>query len=429
MSLQIRNGLLVDPVQGTVETTDLFIAEGVIQGRGEKPADMAIEQVIDASDRYVMPGLIDCQARMRDPGQPEKANIESETRAAIANGITSLCIPPDTQPPIDNSATVELIHHRTELYGSQVHVYPIGALTRGLGGEQLSNMFSLQGNGCIAFSNALKPLASNLVQRRAMDYAAGQDALVVIQPMDLDLLANGCAHEGAIATRLGLPAIPEAAETAALARDIELVAETGARTHFGQLSCARSVDMIRRAKAKGLPVTADCAIHQLFLTDHDIGLFDSSKLVIPPLRGQRDRDALRDAVADGTIDCICSDHQPHETDAKLQPFPSAEPGISGFDTLLALALRLVDEELLPLPQLISRLSSNPARIFGLPGGDLSDGSPADVIIVDPEPHWLCRAQDFLSKGHNTAFEGWDFTGKVSHSLVGGQVCYQATDDN
>ncbi len=225
MSLQIRNGLLVDPVQGTVETTDLFIAEGVIQGRGEKPADMTIEQVIDASDRYVMPGLIDCQARMRDPGQPEKANIESETRAAIANGITSLCIPPDTQPPIDNSATVELIHHRTELYGSQVHVYPIGALTRGLGGEQLSNMFSLQGNGCIAFSNALKPLASNLVQRRAMDYAAGQDALVLIQPMDLDLLANGCAHEGAIATRLGLPAIPEAAETAALARDIELVAE------------------------------------------------------------------------------------------------------------------------------------------------------------------------------------------------------------
>ena len=425
MNLQIRNGLLVDPIQGNVETADLFIAEGVIQGRGEKPADMVIDQVIEANNLYVMPGLIDCQVRMRDPGQPEKANIESETRAAIANGITSLCIPPDTQPPIDNSATVELIHHRNELYGSQVHVHPIGALTRGLGGEQLSNMASLKGNGCIAFSNALKPLASNLVQRRAMDYAAGQDALVVIQPIDLDLLGNGCAHEGAIATRLGLPAIPEAAETAALAKDIELVAQTGARTHFGQLSCARSVEMIRRAKAKGLPVTADCAIHQLFLTDHDLGLFDSNKLVLPPLRSQQDRDALREAVADGTIDCICSDHQPHELDAKLQPFPSAESGMSGLDTLLQLALRLVADELLPLPQLIAKLSSNPARIFGLPGGRLDNGAVADIVIVDPEAHFICRPENFVSKGHNTAFEGWDFSGKVSHSLVGGQICYQA----
>lgn len=424
MNLQIKNGQLVDPLSGTVETADLFVAEGIIQARGDKPQDMEIDHVIDASNQYVMPGLIDCQARMRDPGQPEKANIESETRAAVSNGITSICIPPDTQPPIDNSATVELIHHRTELYGSQVHVYPIGALTRGLGGEQLSNMASLQDNGCIAFSNALKPLANNLVQRRAMDYAAGQDALVIIQPMDLDLLGNGCAHEGAIATRLGLPSIAEAAETAALAKDIELVEQTGARTHFGQLSCARSVDMIRSAKAKGLPITADCAIHQLFLTDHDLGLFDSNKLVLPPLRSQQDRDALRAGVADGTIDCICSDHQPHEQDAKLQPFPSAEPGISGFDTLLALALRLAEEGLKPLPELMACLTSNPANIYGLPGGNLNNGSAADLVIVDPATHWICRADNFVSKGHNTAFEGWDFNGSVTHTLVGGQICYQ-----
>ncbi len=204
-------------------------------------------------ERLILPGLIDIQARLRDPGEPEKANIASETEAAVKNGITSLCIPPDTQPPIDNSATVELIHHRNEMFGHQARVYPIGALTRGLGGEQLSNMGSLRANGCIAFSNAKHPLASNLVQRRAMDYAAGQESLVIIQPMDHDLMGNGCAHEGAIATRLGLPSIPEVAETAALAKDIELVEQTGARTHFGQLSCARSVDMIRRAKAKGLP--------------------------------------------------------------------------------------------------------------------------------------------------------------------------------
>jgi dihydroorotase len=371
-----------------------------------------------------MPGLIDCQARLRDPGQPEKANIESETEAAIKGGITTLCMPPDTLPPIDNSATVELIHHRNEMFGHSAHVYPIGALTRGLDGEHLSNMASLLLDGCIAFSNAKHPVHNNLIQRRAMDYAAGCGALVIIQPLDHELLGNGCAHEGVVATRLGLPAIPEAAETAALAKDIELVAQTGARTHFGQLSCARSVDMLRAAKAKGLPVTADCAIHQLFLTEHDIGMFDSSKFTIPPLRSRADRDALRAGVADGTIDCLCSDHQPHEIDAKMKPFPSTEPGISGLDTLLGLALRLVDEGVLPLTQLIARLTRNPATVFGLPGGKLEIGEAADLILVDPRADWICRAADFVSKGHNTAFEGWDFRGAVTHTIIGGKVVYK-----
>ena len=225
--------------------------------------------------------------------------------------------------------------------------------------------------------------------------------------------------------RLGLPAIPEAAETAALAKDIELVAQTGARTHFGQLSCARSVDMIRRAKAKGLPITADCAIHQLFLTDHDIGTFDSNMFTIPPLRSQYDRDALREGIADGTIDCLCSDHQPHEIDAKLKPFPSAEPGISGLDTLLALALRLVEEEVLPLADLIAKLTLNPATIFELAGGKIEVGELADLIIVDPDSHWICTSSNFISKGKNTAFEGWDFNGKVTHTLVDGNIVYQA----
>jgi dihydroorotase len=424
MTLLIRNGLLVEAAGSTQRQADLYLQDGKIAAIDRPPKDFKAENTIDASGRLVMPGLIDCQTRLRDPGQPEKANIESETAAAIKNGITSLCLAPDTQPAIDNSATVELIHHRNEVFGHKAHVYPIGALTRGLGGEQLSNMASLRDNGCIAFSNAKAPLANNLVQRRAMDYAAGQQSLVIIQPLDHDLLANGCAHEGAVATRLGLPSIPEAAETAALAKDIELVAQTGARTHFGQLSCARSVDMIRRAKAKGLPISADCAIHQLFLTDHDIGNFDSNMFTIPPLRSQSDRDALREGVADGTIDCLCSDHQPHEVDAKLKPFPSAEPGISGLDTLLALALRLVEEGVLPLADVIAKLTRNPATILGLPGGKIEIGEFADLIIVDAETHWICKAENFVSKGKNTAFEGWDFQGSVTHTIVAGEVVYQ-----
>ena len=425
MSLRINNGQVVDPLEATVRKTDLFLRDGKIVGIGSAPKGFKARQTIDATDHWILPGLIDCQARLRDPGEPEKANIESETEAAIKNGITSLCIPPDTQPPIDNSATVELIHHRNEMFGHQARIYPIGAITRGLGGEQLSNMASLRANGCIAFSNAKSPFASNLVQRRAMDYAAGQQSLVIIQPLDHDLLGNGCAHEGAIATRLGLPAIPEAAETAALAKDIELVAQTGARTHIGQLSCARSVDMVRRAKAKGLPITADCAIHQLFLTDHDIGDFDSNMFTIPPLRSQSDRDALREGIADGTIDCLCSDHQPHEVDAKLKPYPSAESGISGLDTLLALALRLVEEDVVSLPEVVANLTLNPALILGLPGGRIGIDEVADLIIVNPESHWICSASKFISKGKNTAFEGWDFNGSVTHTLVDGAVVYTA----
>ena len=425
MSLHIRNARVVETTGANDRVIDVYLQNGKIVGLGSAPNGFRSDQVIDADGHLILPGLIDIQARLRDPGEPEKANIASETEAAIKNGITSLCIPPDTQPPIDNSATVELIHHRNEMFGHQARVYPIGALTRGLGGDQLSNMGSLRANGCIAFSNAKHPLASNLVQRRAMDYAAGQESLVIIQPMDQDLMGNGCAHEGACATRLGLPSIPEVAETAALAKDIELVTQTGARTHFGQLSCARSVDMIRQAKAKGLPVTADCAIHQLFLSDHDIGHFNSNMLTIPPLRSQYDRAALRAGLADGTIDCLCSDHQPHEVDAKLKPFPSAEAGISGLDTLLALALRLVDEEVLPIGELIARLTSNPATIFGLPGGKIGVGEVADLIIVDLETHWICEPDKFISKGKNSPFGGWDFNGSVTHTLIDGKVVYQS----
>jgi dihydroorotase len=423
MTIRIKNGLLIDPVNSCDSIADIFIDGNIVVGIGTAPSGFKPEKTIDAKQHWIIPGLVDGQARLREPGQTHKANIASETKAAIKNGITSLCIPPDTQPVIDNSAVVDLIHHRNTRAGNRCHIYTVGALSCALEGEHLSNMASLKANECIAFSNAGRPFINNLVQRRAMEYAAGEGMLVIIQPRDNDLYADGCAHESAISTRLGLPAIPEAAETAALAKDIELVAQTGAKTHFGQLSCARSVDMIRQAKANGLPVTADCAMHQLFLTDHDIGDFDTNKLTIPPLRSQYDKQALRDGVADGTIDSICSDHQPHEIDAKLRPFPSAEPGISGFDTLLPLAIRLVEENVLSMPEVIAKLSIAPARILGLPAGQIAVGELADIVIVDPAAHWICSGQNFVSKGRNTAFEGWDFNGRVSQTLVAGQILY------
>jgi len=423
MTIHLKNGTLIDPIGSREAKSDVYIEGNLVVGVGSKPTGFKASQTIDASGHWIMPGLVDSQARLREPGHTHKTSIASETDAAVRNGITSLCIPPDTLPVIDNSAVVDLIHHQNAKAGNQCHIYTIGALSRALEGGELSNMANLKANGCIAFSNAGRPFVNNLVQRRAMDYAAGQNMLVIIQPRDNELYADGCAHESAVSTRLGLPAIPEAAETAALAKDIELVAQTGARTHFGQLSCARSVDMIRQAKADGLPVTADCAMHQLFLTDHDIGEFDTSKLTIPPLRSQYDKQALREGVADGTIDCICSDHQPHEADAKLRPFPSAEPGISTLDTLLPLALRLVEENLLSLPEVIARLSINPARILGLPAGQIATGELADIIVVDPDSNWICSGRDFTSRGKNTAFEGWDFIGRVLKTLVAGQIVY------
>ena len=423
MSIHIKNGLVIDPINLNQTQTDIYVDRNLIVGIGTPPDDFKADQTIDASSQWVIPGLVDCQARLREPGEVHKGTIESETLAAISNGITSLCIPPDTQPVIDNTAVVELIQHSNSKAGNRCHIYTIGALSQKLEGEHLTNMAGLKSSGCIAFSNANHSFSSNLVQRRAMEYAAGQQMLVIIQPRDADLYGNGCAHEGAVSTRLGLPSIPEAAETAALAKDIELIAQTGARTHFGQISCERSVDMIRQAKANGLPITADCTMHQLFLTDHDIGEFDTSKLTIPPLRSQLDRQALRNGLVDGTIDCVCSDHQPHEIDAKLCPFPSAEPGISGLDTLLPLALRLAEEGLMSLPEVIARLTVNPAKIMGIPAGTIAIGELADICIIDPDAHYYCRGRDFVSKGKNTPFEGWDFNGCVTTTIVAGDVVY------
>ncbi len=420
MKQRIHGGRVIDPASGLDRIADLFIDNQLIVAVGDAPEDFNAEQEIDATDRLVIPGLVDIQCRMREPGHTRKASIASETRAARRAGITSLCIPPDTLPVIDNSAVIELIHHSNAKAGNLCHLYPIGALSKELQGAQLSNMASLQANGCVALSNAFAAFSSNLVQQRAMEYASGLGMLVVIQPRDLSLYANGCAHEGELATRLGLPPVPEAAETAALAKDIELVAQTGARTHFGQLSCARSVEMIRQAKRDGLPVSCDVAMHQLFLIDRDIEDFDSNKLTLPPLRSMRDRDALREGVADGTIDCICSDHQPQDQDSKLAPFPSASPGISALETLLPLGFRLIDEGVLDLVTLIERISTRPAELFGLPAGRLAAGEIADVVLVETGRMDLCNPANFLSAGRNSPFKGWDFSARAVQSLLAGK---------
>ncbi len=420
MKIRIHGGRVIDPASGLDRIADVYIDNQLIVAIGEAPEGFAAEHEIDAGDRLVLPGLVDIQCRLREPGQTRKATIASETRAARAAGITSLCIPPDTLPVIDNSAVIELIHHSNLKAGNLCHLYPIGALTKGLEGEQLANMAALKATGCVALSNAFAAFGNTLVQRRAMEYAAGQDLLVVIQPRDLSLYANGCAHEGELATRLGLPPVPEAAETAALAKDIELVAQTGARTHFGQLSCARSVAMIRQAKRDGLPVSCDVAMHQLFLVDRDIEDFDTHKLTLPPLRSMRDRDALREGLADGSIDCICSDHQPQDQDSKLAPFPSASPGISGLETPLPLGFRLVDEGVLELAQLVDKLSTTPARLFGLPAGRLAPGEIADVVLVETGRLDVCDPQAFLSAGRNSPFGGWDFSARAVETLLAGK---------
>ncbi len=421
MKIIIQNGRVVSPASAVDGIYDIYIDGQLIVGIGNAPENFNADQTIDASNKLVLPGLIDIQCRVREPGFTQKANIASESNAAAQGGITTLCIPPDSNPVTDNSAVVELIHHSNQKAGNRCHLYTIGALTKGLEGEQLSNMGTLKAAGCIALSNAQKPIANNLIQRRAMEYAHGQQMLVVIQPYDHALYANGCAHEGALSTRMGLPPIPEAAETAALAKDIELVVQTGARTHFGQLSCARSVEMIRQAKKDGLPITADVSMHQLFLTDRDIDGFDTSKLTIPPLRDDQDRMALREGLADGTIDIICSDHQPHDRDAKLMPFPSAEAGCSTLDTFLPLAFRLVEEGLFDLPSVLNRITTNPANIFQLPAGRLAQGELADIVIVDDQAHYRCSAQNFYSAGKNTPFEGWDFNAQVINTLVAGKL--------
>ena len=373
-------------------------------------------------DKIVCPGFIDLSVRLRDPGQPYKGTIISETAAAASAGVTSLCLPPDTSPVIDTQAVTELIADKSE-YANYPQVYPIGALTYNLAGTELSSMFALKQAGCIAVSNATAPLASLLVLRRAMEYASSHDLLVMYHPSEPSLKNNGCAHEGSFSTHYGLPGIPEASESIAVAQCLELAELSGCRLHFSQISCKRSAIKIQQAKKYGLKVTTDVAIHQLHLTEDDIEPFNSSYHVLPPFRTRKDKQSLRESLANGTIDIICSDHQPHDKDAKLGAFPETEPGISSLETLLPLTLQLVQDNAITLFQGIAALTQKPAETLGIQTGALTPGFPADICIFDPSIYWTVNQETWKSAGTNTPFWEQSLKGRVTHTLQAGKIIY------
>lgn len=422
MRIKISNGFVIDPANNREAKHDIYISEGRIAAIDKLPDGFKVDKTIDAKGKHVIPGIVDLRARLREPGLENKATIASETKAAAASGITTLCIPPDTSPVIDTTSVAELIHQRAEQAG-YAKVVTLGALTAGLKGEQLSEMAILKKFGnCVGLSNALSPVSNNLVMRRAMEYAASCGLTVFLHSEDQGLSGNGCAHEGSISTRLGLPGIPETAETLAVSRDLLLIEQTGVRAHFCHISSARAVQMIARAQYDGLPVTADVTAHHLHLTEMDIGYFNSNCHVRPPLRTQRDREALVSALATGNLNAICSDHEPHDADAKLAPFAETEAGISSLETLLPLALRLTEE--LSLSDVINRLTAQPAKILGIDAGTLSVGEKADICIYDPDAHWILNKDTMISAGRNTPFENWELTGKVSHTLLNGKIVYE-----
>lgn len=420
----IKNGHLIDPANAIDRLADIHIINGKVTAI--EPANTlktsGNAQTIDASGLTVIPGLVDCCARLREPGLEHKATIESETIAATKAGITTLCCPPDTDPVIDEPAVVEFINRKASNAGHS-HVVTLGALTTGLRGERLSEMHALKQSGCVGLSNCRNPVVNTLILKRAFAYAATFDIRVFIEPDEHWLSAGGCAHEGKIATRLGLKGIPVSAETIAIARALELIAETGVSAHFGRLSSAQAIEMIARAKNEQLPVTADVSAHLLHLTEQDISSFNSACHVIPPLRTQRDKEALQNAVANNTIDAVCSDHQPHDIDAKQAPFASTEAGISSLETLLPLCLRLSQQTSLSLIDVINKITHAPADILGINAGTLSVGANADICIFDEHEDWQLTSQVSNSRGKNTPFLGWNFQGKVKHTIVDGNVLF------
>ena len=423
MRIQILGARVIDPASGLDQTRDLFIDAGKLLAFDQAPAGFKADQSIDAAGLIAAPGLVDLSVALREPGYSRKGTITSETLAAAAGGVTSLCCPPHTKPVLDTPAVTELIIDRAREAG-HAKVYPIGALSKGLAGEQLAELVALRDAGCVAFGNGLSNFPSNRVLCRALEYAATFNLTVVFHSQDADLAAGGLAHEGPMASFLGLAGIPETAETVALSRHLLLVEQTGVRAHFSQLSSARAAEMIAAAQNRGLPVTADVALYQLLLTDEALRDFSSLYHVQPPLRTRKDRDGLRQAVKDGVIQAISSHHQPHEPDAKLAPFAATEAGISSVELLLPLALQLVSEGLLDLPTLLARLSCGPASALRLPAGRLAVGAPADLVLFDPQGSTLAGSSWF-SRGRNCPFIGEQLPGKVRFTLVDGHISYRS----
>lgn len=428
MKLLIQGARLIDPASRHDAVQDIYLASGRVVSLDQAPADFSPDRTIDARGLVALPGLVDLAARLREPGFEYRATLESEMQAALAGGVTSLVLPPDTDPPLDEPGLVEMLKHRARLL-NQARLYPLGAMTVGLKGDTLTEMAQLTDAGCVAFSQAEVALTDASVLLRAMQYARTFDYALWLRPQDPTLARNGVAHAGPYAARLGLAGIPVQAETIALHTLFELQRVSGARLHLCRISSAAGLELVRAARAEGLPVTCDVGVHHLHLIDLDIGHFDSHCRLTPPLRSQRDRDAIRAALRDGTIDAICSDHTPVDDDSKLLPFSEAEPGATGLELLLSLTLKWAAETETPLIDALAHVTSQPAKVLGkrvlASCGRLETGAVADLCLVDPEAMWRVGTDTLSSQGKHTPFLGLELPGRVRTTLVGGQIVYEA----
>ena len=420
--LLVRGGRIIDPASGLDRTADVWIADGRVAALGDAPAGFEADRVVEAAGCVVAPGLVDLAARLREPGFEYRATLESEMRAALAGGVTTLSCPPDTDPPLDEPGLVEMLKHRARSL-DQAHLYPLGALTVGLKGDTLTEMAELAEAGCIGFSQAGAALHDTQLLLRAMQYAATFGFTVWAQPQDAWLARGGVAHAGPVAGRLGLGGVPVAAETVALHTLFELARVTGCRLHVARLSSAAGLALVRAARAEGLPVTCDVAVHHLHLIDVDIGFFDAHYRVDPPFRAQRDREALRAGLADGTIDAVCSDHTPVDDDEKQLPFAEAEAGVTALELLLPLTLKWAAEQRVPLPQALSRITDRPASILGAEAGQLALGAPADLCVFDPDEAWVVSREALASQGKHSPYVGRELQGRVRATVVGGRVVF------
>lgn len=412
-NIEIQNGRLIDPKNGVDRVASLYIADGRVAGIGAAPAGFVAGQTIDAAGCVVCPGLIDLGARLN--------SIQAELAAAVAGGVTSVVVPPDADPPLDEPELADRLVHRGEEIG-KARVLPLGALTLGLKGERLAELAGLQKAGCVAFSQANKPVVDTEALLRAMEYAATFGFAVWLQPQDYWLSRNGIAHEGELASRLGLAGIPVAAETIAIATIVQLVRDTGCRVHLTRLSSAAGVALAKAAIADGLPLSFDIGVHHLLLTENDIGFFNPHARFCPPLRTQGDRQALSDAAAAG-VAAICSDHTPVGADDKLLPFGEAKPGATGLEVLLPLTLKWAEAAGVSLSDALARITSAPAAVLGSESGQLAVGAVADVCVFDPEATWQLTPEALKSRGKNSPWQGYFLTGKVRHTLVGGRIVY------
>jgi dihydroorotase len=432
MKLLIKNGRVIDPASNFDEICDIALAAGRVLAIKNIAPGFSPNKTIDATVCIVAPGLMDLAVRLREPGYEHEGMLESEMAAAVAGGVTSLVCPPDTDPVLDEPGLVEMLKMRSEKL-HQARVFPLGALTRGLAGEILTEMAELTEAGCVGFGQAEVPLANTQVLQRALQYASTYNYTVWLRPQELHL-GKGVAASGPLATRLGLSGVPVAAETIALHTIFELMRSTGARVHLCRISSAAGVALVRQAKDEGLAVSCDVSINSLHLTDTDIGYFDSRMRLNPPLRQQRDRDALREGLADGTIDLLVSDHTPVDEDAKTLPFAEAEPGATGLELLLGLALKWGQESGLGLTRALAVLTSEPARVLGASlgtlqasAGQLVEGGIADVCIFDPQAAWTVEPQALRSQGKHTPFSGYELPARVRCTIAAGQIAYEGWD--